>query len=180
MDKLKAITQMVIENLVFYDAPVNEVKVKMFAHELKDQDLEKIAAAFSTFRNEKGRRQMPMPADVKAKMNVNVSDDSLAIDAASRIVTAISRFGYTNTNDAKTYIGELGWRAVSQQGGWSAVCQSDSPIGVLQAQLIKLIKALLEKAHAGTLDSPPEIPRLEGFAKLGEVMKLMSVTKLEE
>lgn len=162
-DKLKALRALVIQNLTFYDAPVNEVKVKMFAVELQDLDVVRVSQALAAFRQEKGRRMMPMPSDIRDKIKpLSLSDDTLAIEAVARIVQSLSRFGGYRGEDAKAYIGELGWEVVKRQGGWTELCTNvgvDSPVGVFQAQAIKIAKAVLEQSRAGTLGAPPELPQ---------------------
>ncbi len=156
--KLKLIRDLIIQNLTFYDAPVNEMKVKMFAAELQDLDLQAIDLTLSDFRKEKGRRLMPMPSDIRDKIRpVSVSDESIAIEATTRIVTAISKYGHTNHEAAKNFIGQLGWEVVKRQGGWNEVCQTDM-VGVFQSQSVKIAKSVLEQSRAGMLDHPPELP----------------------
>lgn len=62
---MKKIYDMVLENAAFYDAPMNELKLKLFASELQDLPTEGVAAAFANFRRQNGRRQLPMPADIR-------------------------------------------------------------------------------------------------------------------
>lgn len=162
-DKLKTLKKLVVQNLTFYDAPINEVKVQMFAAELKDLDLGAVISVFASFRQEKGRRLMPMPSDIRDRIKpLSLSDDTLAIEAVARIVQSLSRFGGYRSEDAKAFIGELGWEVVKRQGGWTELCTNvgvDSPIGVFQAQAIKIAKAVLEQSRAGTLGAPPELPQ---------------------
>lgn len=156
MERLKKIRSLVIENLTYYDAPINEMKVKMFAKELDDSGLmiEKIANAFRSFRLESGRRLMPMPSDIIAKANPKADHESLALDSAARIIQAVSKYGYPNPEHAKNFIGELGWHAVQRFGGWQYICEN---LGVkinqqtLFAQARDLLKATIR------LDSTSEI-----------------------
>jgi hypothetical protein len=175
-EHLKKLNKLVLENLVFYDAPVNEQKVKMFAAELADLPIERLAQAFAAFRQEKGRRQMPMPADLRARVQpTSVSDESIAIEAVSRVVTAISKFGPYRQADAKEYVGELGWAVVHRQGGWQEVCQVEI-VGVFQSQALKVARAVLEQSRAGLLDRAPELPEgpdKAGLSKLDDPLALI-------
>lgn len=148
----QAVKGLVIENLVFYDAPVSEMKVRMFAKELMDLDPDSIAKAFSEFRKEKGRRQMPMPSDVRNKIAPeDCSDRALATEASARILTAVSRFGHNNLELAREFIGQLGWSVVKMQGGWNEICRclgEEVPASVAQAQWIKLAESLMEMKRA--------------------------------
>lgn len=184
-EKLKLIRDFVIQNLTFYDAPVNEVKVKMFAAELVDLDLQSISVAFATFRQEKGRRMMPMPADIRDRVKpLAVSDDALAIEAVARIVQGLSKFGGYRGEEAKTFVGELGWEVVKRQGGWTELCSSvgvDNPIGVFQSQAVKIAKAVLEQSRAGTLGDAPELPQhriaADPTAKMVSMQELLAHVK---
>lgn len=40
----------------------------------------------------------------------------------SRIMYAISAYGYTNPEKAQKHIGPLGWKFIQTRGGWSQVC----------------------------------------------------------
>lgn len=181
-EKLKTLRGIVIQNLTFYDAPVNEIKVKMFATELADLEVNAVAWAFARFRQEKGRRQMPMPADIRDKIEPSaVSDDAIAIEAVARIVESLSRFGGYRHQDARAYIGELGWEVVKRQGGWTQLCTevgADTPIGVFQAQAIKIAKSVLEHSRAGTLGEAPQLPRARIASD--QPAKMISMTELLE
>lgn len=147
-ENLKAIKQIIIENCAFFDAPMNDLKLKMFAQELGSLRAEDVAKAMHHFRQEKGRRQMPMPADIKSFLDPKVSDDSEAEIVAGKIQKAISSFGHTNPGQAKEYIGDLGWRVVDSYGGWYYICAnagSGFKIDTARAQWRNMAKAFMEK-----------------------------------
>lgn len=62
---MKELYNLILQNAAFYDGPINEVKLKMFAEELKDLPLSDVDRAYAHFRREPGRRFLPMPADVR-------------------------------------------------------------------------------------------------------------------
>lgn len=161
-EKLKLIRDLVIQNLMYYDAPIAEVKVKLFAADLADLELADLERALVNFRREPGRRMMPMPSDIRHKIKpVLVSDEALCIEAVARIVQALSSYGPYRHDDAKNHIGQLGWEIVLRQGGWQEVCTSvgvENPIGVFQSQAVKIGKSILEQSRAGTLGTAPAIP----------------------
>lgn len=158
--KLTSIHKLVTENLTFYDAPINEIKIKMFAQELFDLDLQDLHRVFAEFRQEKGRKTMPMPSDVRDKINPVENDQTLALEAAARIASGISKFGYTQPEDAKNYIGPVGWMVVEKLGGWSLICQTQrtDDMKIFYAQCRDLAKAQIELARAGRLHIPPQLP----------------------
>lgn len=181
----RIVKETVIENLVYYDAAVSEARVRMFAAELADLDPVAVRRAFAEFRRERGRRQMPMPADVRARIApADVSHRALATEAAARVLTAISSYGPWQVDRARSYVGELGWAVVTAQGGWSEVCRTtgeDTPVGVAQAQWTRLAEALLETGRA-LVREEVEGPRrgLEcGVTGVGELLKRMPGTEGE-
>lgn len=158
MERLKKIRSLIIENLTYYDAPINEMKVKMFAKELDDSslDLNKISDSFRFFRLEKGRRLMPMPSDIIAWCIPKDDPDAIALDTAAKIIQSVSKYGYTNKDHAEKFIGPIGWQAVTRFGGWQYICEN---LGLkintqtFFAQCRDLIKATMK------LDSSREIER---------------------
>lgn len=61
---MKQFQNLVLEDVAFYDAPINELKLNLFAQQLVGQSLDWIKKAQAHFRAQPGRRQMPMPADL--------------------------------------------------------------------------------------------------------------------
>lgn len=59
----QAIIRLLIEDAAFYDAQMNEIKLKQFADALKDVSPIELGLAIKHFRMQPGRRTMPMPAD---------------------------------------------------------------------------------------------------------------------
>ncbi len=54
--------------------------------------------------------------------NINLDASGVGEDTAERIEGAIKACGYTNPDGARSYIGELGWAIILDQGGWTSVC----------------------------------------------------------
>lgn len=81
--KLKS---MILENAAFYDAPMNELKMKLYAAELLDCVIEEVATAFAFFRREKGRRNMPMPADIRELIRSRSPNAHLGVEEAWAMV----------------------------------------------------------------------------------------------
>lgn len=85
----------------------------------------------------------------------------VAREAASLILGAISRHGWCNPKEARTYMGELAWKVTEMQGGWAEICESTTNQNKvhLQAQWRDLAEAILAKP-AGSFDQPPGLPGL--------------------
>lgn len=173
--KDQLLKDMLLYNFTYYGTQLSEAMVKMFATELADLEIEDLQRAFAEFRREKGRRQMPMPADIRWKIKPDVcSDRALATEAAARILTAISKFGHPNGIHAKEYIGQLGWSVVTMQGGWIELCRSvgdDVPTSVAQSQWIRLAESLLEMGRALTRDESGKSKAITQVSSIGDVLK---------
>ena len=92
-------------------------------------------------------RFFPKPAELIAILKPMETEEDLARDAAARVMGSVSRFGYTNPEEARQYIGELGWEAVLRMfGSWQNLCQNLMPKEVpsIQAQLRDLCKSILK------------------------------------
>lgn len=112
-------------------------------------------------REVRGPNSFPSIAEILEGIGLKkVEAKDEAREASTRIVDAVSRFGHTNHDLAKKYIGELGWLVVQRQGGWVSLCDllTYDNMPTLQAQWRELAVVLQGKALAGTLDQPPGLP----------------------
>lgn len=153
---------LILEDAAFYDAQMTDLKLRAFANALEGIPLGKVAEAMGHYRNEKGRRQMPMPADIKAYLTPQLDDRTQAIEAAARTIAAVTKFGWAQGAAAREYIGELGWSAVERSGGWNYVCVNlgtNLQVGTFQAQLRDICAAQLLRAKAGQFEAPALPPR---------------------
>lgn len=163
-DNLKQIQKIIIENLTFFDAPINELKVKMFAQELASFPAGEVGAAFSVLRKEAGRNKMPMPADVVKILFPQTDPNAEAQEAAARILQATSKFGYIDPEGAKNFIGSLGWRVVERFGGWKYICENlgvNLNASTFFAQARDVAKASIGREALGLANSPPSLDSQE-------------------
>jgi len=175
-DDLIELKRLIFITAEYYGKTLSKEVLKMRAEDLFDLPLIQTKDAYHRYRLDPKNKFDPLPSQIREIVQPVVTDDSLAKDAAARISGAVSKFGHTNPDEARKYIGELGWRVVTMVGGWSHICRE---LGVnlsentSYAQWRDLAKALIEKQRAGTLDLPPALPepKSEGFAKLGEVIR---------
>lgn len=72
-----------------------------------------------SFPSLKQLREMAMRGDAQ-------TDNQIGQDIATKIETAISRFGYTNEKRAEEFLGPLGWAVVEKLGGWARVCEVET------------------------------------------------------
>jgi hypothetical protein len=116
--------------------------------------------------------KFPTIEDIKKAMGVNevadLTDDEKARLLVSKIVGAISKFGYTalmsekRTNELKEYLGDDGWHLVQSAGGWNSLCETETDsLPTVTAQWRELAKSMTHQKHRDTyLALNPEIRNL--------------------
>lgn len=159
--KIKAL---IITMSAYYGKRLDDDVVQMYAADLSrftDSDVE---WAMNMYRSDPKSRTMPLPAQLIEILRPAVDDESLAIEAATRIIGAVRKFGYVNAQEAQVYIGPVGWRVVELNGGWSNMCKQmhDDQIPILRAQYKALAITQIKKERAGHGDRPPEFQQIEG------------------
>lgn len=88
--------------------------------------------------------------------------DAEAREAASRVICAVSKFGYSQPEAAKEWMGSLGWFIVDRAGGWNNLCEflDHDNQGMHEAQFRELAKAQILRSRAG-ITSTPSLPMSE-------------------
>jgi hypothetical protein len=161
----------------YFQKEIPDIVLNLYVEDMAGYKIEDILRAMTECRLEKGRRTMPLPADIIEKINPEVSDSSNANQAASLIRSAISKFGPMDTDRAKAYCGELAWSVVDKMGGWSYLCTTltNDDMNTFYAQARELAKSQIELAKAGRLGTPPQLPHKNkpepGLQSLGSLLK---------
>lgn len=145
---------------MYYQYPLQDAVVEMYADDLSDLSFNETIHALNEYRLNPKNNRVPLPGAIRALVIPIVDDDSIAREAASRIISAIKKFGWPSPTEAKEYIGELGWRIVERNGGWSALCENlmENQIGIFQAQARDLAKTQVQFSRADRLDEAPGLP----------------------
>lgn len=108
---------------------------------------EKCLAAVERILLGRGDRD-PFPSP-RTFLNEALRDDKTTTspeEIAAKISGAIARFGHTNPEGARKFIGEIGWEIVQIEGGWSKLCGStkEHQIPALKAQWRNLAQKKVE------------------------------------
>lgn len=145
----------------FYGQNVSENQVLMYARVLSREPIAAISAAIEEAVADPAFTRMPLPAAILARARPVESDDTTARTIAAMIISAVSRFGWPNQDRAKEFLGEVGWKVVELQGGWTKLCQTldESNITTFQAQWRDLALSILRRSKAGTLNTTPVLPQ---------------------
>lgn len=143
---------------------LTEARLRAYLMALQEVNDNEVQAAITQILKDPSVTRFPLPAQILHKIKPELTSDDNAREIASRIIGAISRFGWCNQQLAREYVGELGWHVVQMQGGWGHLCENMKPnmVPTLQAQFRELAKTLHTKAELGILDEPPKLPTKRG------------------
>jgi len=175
------IKRVILEEAAMYNSQLSELTLRMWSQEYQNIPPEKLREAYRSIR--KGRRQIPLPADVFDALKPEAAPEAQAIESVNRILLAINRFGYPNPTEAKEFIGELGWLVVKDYGGWDSLCAN---MGVeyseqtFRAQARESIKSKMNLAKAGVLNQPIGLPGSSDPEKLETRKGLLSLADLPQ
>jgi hypothetical protein len=166
----------------YYAQTIDDGALAFYAEDLQDLPLTQVLDAMRRLRRQPGRRQFPLPADIRDSANPQGgSIQAQSNDIAGRISAAIGRFGYTQQETARTYLGELGWLVVCRMGGWRALCTSltTSEMGTFRAQCRDLCKAQLEMEAAGARrpSTAPALMPARGGPGGGRLLSMSEIGK---
>lgn len=167
-----AIKRLLIMASAYWREKLDDHVVEMYAEDLSEFGVEQIKAALTKMRRDTSVTRFPLPSKIAALIQPQISSDDEAREAAARIFAAVPKFGWCNQRMAREYIGELGWRVVELQGGWTYLCETLKPnmAPTLQAQFRELAKTIQVKHLNGSSDVPPALPeKFDGVLEaLGE------------
>lgn len=158
---MNQILEAIVLTAAYYGRDISPDVLRMYADDLSDLRPESVIEAYTVYRRNPKNRTMPLPAQIREIIEPQVDDDTLAREAASRIVAAVPKFGYMQGQAAKSYVGELGWRVVDRYGGWQTVCRNlgdTLDVGTFQAQAREIARAQATLARAGRHNEPPSLP----------------------
>jgi len=148
---------------------------------INDLDPVKVYDVFKQWVNEKKTNSYPLPADIRALVMPSLDPLDKSRLAASRVIEAVNKFGYTSPFEAREFIGELGWQAINNFGGWDYVCGNLGhviDVTTFNAQIRDICVSVLKSQTTGQLnqpiaiDSPKENKILDLTTKLVESKKI--------
>lgn len=143
------------------DRPKISAMISVIAEAFPEANGPKILQALAAYRADPKNTVFPSPAKLQPYLRPVANDESTAIEAVNRILTAVNKFGYPNATEARAFVGEAGWNVVRDYGGWEILCQN---LGVelseqtFRAQARESIKAKINLQRAGLLGQPLALP----------------------
>lgn len=155
---------------MYYEKTLSEPLLEMYLGDLADLPEAEVIVAYQAYRRDPKQRGFPLPSQIRSIVRPEISDDTLAREAAARIPEAIRMFGYASPKEAQFFIGDAGWSVVRRFGGWEYICENHglnlNPSTFL-AQARDLAKAHIELSKAGRLGEAPSLPSPGGLVRLG-------------
>ena len=143
----------------YYDKKLTQSQLEMYAEDLAVLTPNELSFAIRRYRADPANEFFPRPAKLVALARPEDSDLDVGRVVAARIMTAIGKFGWTQPEAAKAFIGELGWSVVTLQGGWQSICALDRDVlRGEQPRLRDLAVSVSQRARAGTLSLAPKLP----------------------
>lgn len=137
-----------------------EYLLELYLQQFEDLDGQLVCKAIENLIvNRKATDKFPSIADIRGLVVPVAQPKQEAVMAANLIIQAVGKFGYMNYEEAKDFVGSLGWRVVEMHGGWSALCSmlNHENTTFYKAQFKELAETLLAKEKAGTLNQAPQL-----------------------
>jgi hypothetical protein len=166
--EIQVLKKEIIATSAYYQLKLDPQVIPMYADDLSDLPLTAVLQAYKSWRKNPKNFRFPLPGQIREIVCPEISSENEALEASARIIQAVTKFGWPNPNEAKLFIGLLGWRVVERFGGWTQVCNSmdNGNITALQAQFRNLARATTERHEIGLDNRPPA---------LGEANKLFQL-----
>lgn len=103
----------------------------------------------------------PLPAHIREKILPVKNEDDDISEAVNRSLAAVTKFGYCNSDQARIYIGALGWEILQGMGGWVHLCEtlgSETPEGVMRKQMLDYGETVWKRVKRGEHHEAPRLP----------------------
>lgn len=168
----------------YYRTKIDDQVLRMYADDLSDLDFASVRDALDSYRKNPKNRTLPIPAVIRDQLSPNVDPDSTAREIAARIGGAITRFGWANGEQARNFIGEIGWNVIQRRGGWSHLCQNHGVTidpTAFEAQVREQVKSDVKygaSTIANMIGIGPGIKQGE-LQSISEIMKALPVPQSE-
>lgn len=153
---------------------LDEVVLGLYDRALAPYGLARVASAIeSVIVGRKTRDPFPSVKEIISIMVPERNDENESIEAVNRVKQAVPRFGRYRGDEAKEFIGELGWEVVQKWGGWGHLCENlGASIGetTFTAQARKDALSIQGRAKAGLHGMAPVIPLAPGLKRESDLL----------
>ena len=122
----------------YYGKELRREVISMMISDLDDLPANLILKAYESYRKNPNSKFFPLPAQIREIISPKNSPEAEGREISSRVILAVGKFGWSNSSEAKAFVGEIGWKAVQEFGGWQYICENlgrSLNVGVLSAQI---------------------------------------------
>lgn len=146
-ENLQSIKKLLLLLAAYYEKDLEPEVLDMFAKDLQDLDFETVRLSAEIYRKNIKNLKFPLPVQLRSIAENGGTEDDQAAEIAARIIGAVSKYGWTNPESARVFIGPEGWEVVQISGGWTSLCQglTHENKGTQSAQFRNCIKSILGK-----------------------------------
>lgn len=142
----------------YYRTKIDDTTAQLYADDVASLTILELQAMFEKYRRDPGNKFMPMPSWFLEKKNPVTMDPKIqAREVASRLHSAVIKFGWPNPEQARAYIGEVGWAIAQRYGNWRQLCEHlgvEIDPGQFMAQTRDLAESMIRNNENGFLDKP--------------------------
>jgi len=172
------VTELAITSEVF-SRTLSDAAKGVYLQELSKYPIETICEGIRRCRIE--MKSMPTISDILEKSGCSPeNEDQKAMQVVGLIWEARRKFSIYRYEEAKAYVGELGWQAVRWFGGWNHFCENtkNDQDNTARAQMRELVKAASSAAKQGTLGQPIPLPEIkQNIEKIKQMYSVKQITK---
>lgn len=172
MSREKNIIRILVGLAEYYDKSLTETQLAMYTQDLEGLDPRQIELAAMQYRREPKNTRFPLPAALRALIEPETDDHTIAVDLAGRVAAAIEAKGYVwawngGYKPHKTFgeavaadLGTVAWEVIQRYGGWQRIHDAyfDMDRGMFNAVIRERILSTLKLSRAGRLNYRPELP----------------------
>ncbi len=160
-----------------YGRDIPRTALKLMLDSVDDLSASAIVGALNHWAKASKQNRPPLPAEIRELVRPEeyISVEAQAREIAARICGAIPKYGWCNSNEARAFIGEIGWLAIERQGGWRYLCENMGIAiqpGTFQAQIRDQIAANIQYGPLAIESGVHALPSKEkDLVQLGELIK---------
>lgn len=141
-----------------YGKDFSKMTLKISLDSVNDLNFQDVINFLSEWPKTTKSQRAPFPSEIRENILKKASVDSIANESATRIRLAIKKYGWPDPENARNYIGEIGWSVVERCGGWEYVCENHgvdlNPL-TFHAQARDIAKAIIDLNSTGNLNNTP-------------------------
>lgn len=143
---------MLVKLAAYYEKTLTDDQIEIYSEQLFEHlTNQELSIACKKYIENAANEFFPRPVSkLIALIKKPIDENDQAVQAASLVLEAVSRFGWPNEAEAMDFIGPLGKMAVKRFCGWIYVCENlgnELSLTTFQAQCRDMIKSDIKIGH---------------------------------